>query len=73
MLILFKLAVFFLFFKNQGHVYHWYLSFFIGEKFGFDARKTTVTDEGGAEIDSIDVIRDNDKLFIVEDLDSVME
>ncbi|XP_044490240.1 potassium channel AKT2/3 isoform X2 [Mangifera indica] len=38
-----------------------------GEKFGFDASNATVTDEEGAEIDSIEVIRDNDKLFIVED------
>ncbi|KAL5854600.1 hypothetical protein ACOSQ4_004402 [Xanthoceras sorbifolium] len=38
-----------------------------GEKFGFDARNAMVTDEEGAEIDSIEVIRDNDKLFIVED------
>lgn len=37
-----------------------------GEKFGFDAKDVMVTDEEGAEIDSIDVIRDNDKLFIVE-------
>jgi hypothetical protein len=34
-----------------------------GEKFGFDARDAMVTNEEGAEIDSIDVIRDNDKLF----------
>ncbi|KAK2662360.1 hypothetical protein Ddye_000934 [Dipteronia dyeriana] len=38
-----------------------------GEKLGFDARNAMVTDEEGAEIDSIEVIRDNDKLFIVED------
>lgn len=38
-----------------------------GEKFGFDAKNTTVTNEEGAEIDSIEVIRDNDKLFIVEE------
>ncbi|XP_059653505.1 potassium channel AKT2/3-like [Cornus florida] len=38
-----------------------------GEKLGFDARTTLVLDEGGAEIDSIEMIRDNDKLFIVED------
>ncbi|KAE9595113.1 hypothetical protein Lal_00041195 [Lupinus albus] len=34
-----------------------------GEKFGFDAKDVMVTDEEGAEIDSIGVIRDNDKLF----------
>ncbi|XP_035540462.1 potassium channel AKT2/3-like isoform X2 [Juglans regia] len=43
-----------------------------GQKFGFDARNAIVTDEEGAEIDSIDVIRDDDKLFIVEDTNSVM-
>ncbi|KAF7842733.1 potassium channel AKT2/3 isoform X1 [Senna tora] len=37
-----------------------------GEKFGLDAKDAMVTDEEGAEIDSIDVIRDNDRLFIVE-------
>ncbi|XVF01144.1 hypothetical protein REPUB_Repub04eG0063200 [Reevesia pubescens] len=40
---------------------------FAGEKFGIDARNAIVTDEAGAEIDSIEVIRDNDKLFIVEE------
>ncbi|KAK9286768.1 hypothetical protein L1049_015172 [Liquidambar formosana] len=38
-----------------------------GEKFGFDARNAMVTNEEGAEIDSIEVIRDNDKIFIAED------
>ncbi|MBA0586692.1 hypothetical protein Gorai_017422 [Gossypium raimondii] len=37
-----------------------------GKKFGIDARNATVTDEAGDEIDSIEVIRDNDKLYIVE-------
>ncbi|XP_054779281.1 potassium channel AKT2/3-like isoform X2 [Prosopis cineraria] len=37
-----------------------------GERFAFDAKDAIVIDEGGAEIDSIDLIRDNDKLFIVE-------
>lgn len=37
-----------------------------GEKFGFDAKDAMVTNEEGAEIDSVDVIRDNDKLFFVE-------
>ncbi|KAF2293847.1 hypothetical protein GH714_005101 [Hevea brasiliensis] len=41
-----------------------------GEKFRFDARNAIVTDEEGSEIDSIEVIRDNDKLFIVEDPNS---
>lgn len=43
-----------------------------GEKFGFDARNALVLDEQGAEIDSIEVIRDNDKLYIVEDPNSLM-
>ncbi|KAA0039005.1 potassium channel AKT2/3 [Cucumis melo var. makuwa] len=34
-----------------------------GEKFGFDARKAVLTNEEGSEIDSIDVIRDNDKIY----------
>ncbi|KAG7015001.1 Potassium channel AKT2/3 [Cucurbita argyrosperma subsp. argyrosperma] len=34
-----------------------------GEKFGFDATNAVLTNEEGSEIDSIDVIRDNDKLF----------
>ncbi|KAK7412047.1 hypothetical protein VNO78_03493 [Psophocarpus tetragonolobus] len=37
-----------------------------GEKFGFDAKDAILTNEEGAEIDSIYVIRDNDKLFFVE-------
>ncbi|OMP01617.1 hypothetical protein COLO4_11777 [Corchorus olitorius] len=37
-----------------------------GEKFGIDTKNAIVTDESGAEIDSIEVIRDNDKLFIFE-------
>ncbi|KAG6396383.1 hypothetical protein SASPL_142531 [Salvia splendens] len=37
-----------------------------GQKFGFDATNALVTNEEGAEIDSIQVIRDNDKLFIIE-------
>ncbi|XP_028757457.1 potassium channel AKT2/3-like [Neltuma alba] len=36
-----------------------------GEKFGFEAKDAMVTNEEGAEIDSVEVIRDNDKLFIV--------
>ncbi|KAF3444469.1 hypothetical protein FNV43_RR14161 [Rhamnella rubrinervis] len=36
-----------------------------GEKFGLDGREIMVTDEQGAEIDSIEVIRDNDKLFFI--------
>ncbi|KAI3803881.1 hypothetical protein L1987_32045 [Smallanthus sonchifolius] len=40
------------------------LKFIAGEKFGFDPTNAVVTNEDGAEIDSIEVIRDNDKLFI---------
>ncbi|CBI23771.3 unnamed protein product, partial [Vitis vinifera] len=43
-----------------------------GEKLGFDARNAMVTNEEGAEIDSIEVIRDNDTLFLVEDPNSLM-
>lgn len=39
-------------------------SFETGEKFGFDPGNVIITDEEGAEIDCIEVIRDNDKLFI---------
>lgn len=39
---------------------------FTGQKFGFDATNASITDQEGSEIDSIEVIRDNDKLFIVE-------
>lgn len=35
-----------------------------GEKFGFEPGNIILTDAEGAEIDSIEVIRDNDKLFI---------
>ncbi|KAK9000481.1 hypothetical protein V6N11_080977 [Hibiscus sabdariffa] len=37
-----------------------------GEKFRIDARNAIVTDEAGAEVESIELIRDNDKLFIFE-------
>ncbi|XP_031392722.1 potassium channel AKT2/3 isoform X2 [Punica granatum] len=40
-----------------------------GEKFGTDVSDATITNEEGAEIDCIEVIRDNDKLFIVENHD----
>nr|BAA84085.1 potassium channel [Nicotiana paniculata] len=43
------------------------LKIIAGQKFGFDATNALVTDQEGSEIDSIEVIRDNDKLFIVED------
>ncbi|XP_010539347.1 PREDICTED: potassium channel AKT2/3 isoform X2 [Tarenaya hassleriana] len=38
-----------------------------GGKLGFDASGAMVTDETGAEIDSIEVIRDNDKIYLVEE------
>ncbi|KAI5661553.1 hypothetical protein M9H77_20876 [Catharanthus roseus] len=37
-----------------------------GEKFGFDAMDALVINEEGAEIDSIEVIRDNDKLYLID-------
>lgn len=37
-----------------------------GRKFGFNATNASLSNEEGAEIDSIEVIRDNDKVFIVE-------
>ncbi|KAL3515636.1 hypothetical protein ACH5RR_022538 [Cinchona calisaya] len=37
-----------------------------GEKFGFDATNAVVINEDGAEIDSIELIRDNDKIFILD-------
>lgn len=43
-----------------------------GKKFGFDATNAIITDEEGSEIDSIEVIRDGDKLFIVGDTSSLM-
>ena len=53
------------------------LNFFVisptGKKFGFDATNAAVVSEGGAEIDSIEVIRDNDKIFFIEDHSSVMK
>ncbi|KAK1287132.1 Potassium channel AKT2 [Acorus calamus] len=36
-----------------------------GRKFGVDMRETIVVNDEGAEIDSIQVIRDNDKLFLL--------
>ncbi|CAL9192900.1 potassium channel AKT2 [Musa acuminata AAA Group] len=39
----------------------------IGNKFEIDARNRILTNEDGAEVESIDVLRDNDKLFVVED------
>ncbi|WOL11938.1 potassium channel AKT2 [Canna indica] len=43
------------------------LKIIIGKKFHMDARSKILTNEDGAEVESIDVLRDNDKLFIVED------
>ncbi|KAL6609939.1 hypothetical protein ACP70R_039908 [Stipagrostis hirtigluma subsp. patula] len=37
----------------------------IGEKLKVDAESALIVNDEGAEIDSIDVIRDNDKLFVV--------
>lgn len=38
-----------------------------GEKLGFGTTDLMVVDETGAEIDSMEVIRDNDKLFIIKE------
>lgn len=42
-----------------------------GEKFEFNATDALLMNEEGAEIDSIEVIRDNDKLYLIEDPDSL--
>ncbi|XXG65205.1 hypothetical protein AAC387_Pa05g2969 [Persea americana] len=42
-----------------------------GEKLGFNTMNATVTNEEGAEVDSVKVIRDNDKLFFIEKEDFV--
>ncbi|THU50872.1 hypothetical protein C4D60_Mb06t24930 [Musa balbisiana] len=44
----------------------------IGNKFEIDARNRILTNEDGAEVESIEVLRDNDKLFVVEDEELVM-
>ncbi|XP_002441141.1 potassium channel AKT2 [Sorghum bicolor] len=41
----------------------------VGEKLKVDAKKGLIVNDEGAEIDSIDVIRDNDKLFVVTEED----
>ncbi|CAI9103833.1 OLC1v1002404C1 [Oldenlandia corymbosa var. corymbosa] len=43
------------------------LKIMAGEKFGFDGTTAMLINEEGAEIDSIEVIRDNDKIFLIED------
>lgn len=48
------------------------LNVLAGQRLGFDATNALLTNEEGAEIDSIEVIRDNDKLFFVENQDSFM-
>ncbi|XP_020591768.1 potassium channel AKT2 [Phalaenopsis equestris] len=47
------------------------LKHIIGEKFGIVAKNTIITNDEGAEIDSIEVIRDSDRLFIVQDEDFI--
>lgn len=37
-----------------------------GEKFKVNATNLTIVNEEGAEVDSIQVIRDNDKLYVVD-------
>lgn len=41
--------------------------FLTGEKLGFSTMNAVVTNEEGAEVDCIEVIRDNDKLFFIEE------
>jgi potassium channel len=43
--------------------------FFSGEKLKVDTEKALIVNDEGAEVDSIDVIRDNDKLFVVTEED----
>ncbi|XXG73616.1 hypothetical protein AAC387_Pa07g2506 [Persea americana] len=43
--------------------------FAAGEKFGIKTSIAVVTNEEGAEVDCLEVIRDNDKLFVVEEED----
>ncbi|MQM14323.1 hypothetical protein Taro_047252 [Colocasia esculenta] len=38
----------------------------MGKKFGVDVQGAMIVNDEGAEVDSIEVIRDNDKLYIVE-------
>jgi len=45
------------------------VSFSSGEKLKVDAEKALIVNDEGAAIDSIDVIRDNDKLFVVTEED----
>jgi KHA, dimerisation domain of potassium ion channel len=42
-----------------------FISKLTGEKLRMDTADTILMNEGGAEIESIEVIRDNDKLFVV--------
>ncbi|AQK86136.1 potassium channel2 [Zea mays] len=41
----------------------------VGEKLKVDTEKALIVNDEGAEVDSIDVIRDNDKLFVVTEED----
>ncbi|ERN20685.1 hypothetical protein AMTR_s00070p00197870 [Amborella trichopoda] len=42
-----------------------------GKKFGLNASNMIITNEEGAEIDCIEVIRDNDRLFLVDKNDGI--
>lgn len=42
------------------------LSRIAGKKFGVDMSNKILTNEAGAEVESADVLRDNDKLFVVD-------
>lgn len=57
---------------KQNLIILYAVNLFTGKKFGFDVTNAIITDEEGSEIDSIEVIRDGDKLFVVEDTSSLM-
>lgn len=46
--------------------------FITGKKFGIDASNKILITEDGAEVETIDVLRDNDKLFVVEDEEFIL-
>lgn len=46
--------------------------FLTGKKFGIDASNKILMTEDGAEVETIDVLRDNDKLFVVEDEEFIL-
>lgn len=46
--------------------------FLTGNKFGIDARNKILITVDGAEVETIDVLRDDDKLFVVEDEEFIL-